>query len=149
MAHIHGLSPEEQRKMDIGIANKGFILLLIVTLIEVGLALIGNGHLIEGFTLNPMIMIPVMIIFSLYKAYYIVSVFMHLGSEVGGMAYTIVMPMFLLVWAVIAFLWEGDSARQNRNYVKDARPGVEMNTEDTPETSMKTSDELEVDFSFS
>lgn len=149
MGHTPGLTLEEQRKEDISVGVKGFIILLIVTFLEVGVALVGNGHIIEGHSWPAWLMIPLMIGLSLYKAYYIVSIFMHLGAEIGGMAYTIVMPMLLLVWGVIAFLWEGDHARHNRNYVKDARPAAEEKVE-TPasETSMKEVDELSKQLSF-
>jgi cytochrome c oxidase subunit 4 len=122
MGH-HVTSPKE----DIGIAVRGFIILLIVTFIEVGIALVGNGHIIEGFTLPKIVlMVPIMIMFSLYKAYYIVSIFMHLGHETRGMAASIVLPMLIFVWAIIAFLWEGSSWNNNRNYVKSKnKEGIE------------------------
>ena len=149
MGHSHGLSLEEQRKADLKVGKVGFVILLLVTLGEVGVALMGNGHIIEGHTWPAWLMIPLMISMSMYKAYYIVSIFMHLGHEVGGMGYTIVMPMTLLIWGVIAFLWEGDYARHNRNYVRDARPGAEMPAKDKPkETSMKTPEELPKEYSF-
>ena len=90
-----------------------------------------------------------MIVFSLYKAYYIVSIFMHLGHEIGGFSLMIVLPFTLLIWAVIAFLWEGDSARQSRNAVKDPRPGADAPAlESTGETSMKSIDDLSKQLSF-
>lgn len=143
MAHVKGLSPEEQRKLDISIGVKGFWVLLAVTLAEVAVALFAKEFL-------PMTLIRlVMIGMSLFKAYYIVSIFMHLGSEVGGFASTIVLPMALLIWAVVAFLWEGDSARQNRNYVKDPRPGAEAKVNEAPEqTSMRSVEELPKAVSF-
>ena len=149
MGHSHGLSIEEQRKADLKVGKVGFIILLLVNLGEVGVALVGNGHIIEGHTWPAWLMIPLMISMSLYKAYYIVSIFMHLGHEVGGMAYTIVMPMALLIWGVIAFLWEGDHARHNRNYVTDPRPGSEIPIEEPPaETSMQLEENLSKEFSF-
>lgn len=143
MGHSHGLSVEDQRKEDISVGVKGFWLLLIVTFAEVGIALFLKD-LLPGVIVRLS-----MIALSLYKAYYIVSIFMHLGAEVGGMAATIVLPMTLLIWAVIAFLWEGDYARQNRNYVNDARPGAEVPAKETPkETSMRSVDELSGQLSF-
>lgn len=109
----HVLSSKEGMKL----AMKGFTILLIVTLIEVAIALLGNGH-IGGMHWPKMLMIPVMCILSLYKAYYIVGVFMHLGSETKGMAASIVLPTTLLFWAIIAFLWEGDTWNNRRNGVK-------------------------------
>lgn len=137
MAHTPGLSVEEQRKEDIKIGVKGFWLLLIVTFVEVGLALFMKD------ILPGVIVRLAMIGLSLYKAYYIVSIFMHLGSEVGGFASTIVLPMLLLVWAVIAFLWEGDYAKGNRNYVKDPRPGAEVPVEKDPTTSIQPDEALD------
>lgn len=107
------------RKEDFLIARNGFIVLLIVTFLEVGIALIGNGHIVESITLPKFVMIPLMIALSLYKAYYIVSIFMHLGHETRPMAASIVLPMLLFIWAIIAFLWEGSSWRANQNYVDD------------------------------
>jgi cytochrome c oxidase subunit 4 len=105
-------------KEDLGVAVKGFIILLIVTFIEVGIALVGNGHIIEGFKLPKIIlMVPLMIAFSLYKAYYIVSIFMHLGHETKGMAASVVLPMLLFIWAITAFLWEGKSWNNYQNYI--------------------------------
>lgn len=149
MGHSHGLSPEEQRKADLKVGTTGFWVLLLVTFGEVGIALLGNGHLIEGFTITKWFMGPLMIAASLFKAYYIVSIFMHLGSEVGGFGATIVLPMALLIWGVIAFLWEGDYARNNRNYVRDARPGAAASdAEKSTETSMKSTEELSKQLSF-
>lgn len=143
MGHSHGLSVEDQRKEDISVGVKGFWLLLIVTFAEVGIALFLKD-LLPGVIVRLS-----MIALSLYKAYYIVSIFMHLGAEVGGMAATIVLPMTLLIWAVIAFLWEGNYARQNRNYVNDARPGAEKAMEETSkETSMRSVDDLPKEVSF-
>ena len=112
MAH---LSLEEGKK----IAVNGFLLLLAVTVVEVLIALLGNGHLVEGLHFPKLIMVPVMVVLSLYKAYFIVKEFMHLGHETKGMAASIVLPTLLLIWAIIAFLWEGDAWGGNRDYVRD------------------------------
>ena len=116
MAHAHEVP---SRAEHVQTAVKGFILLLIITLLEVGVALIGNGHLIEGLHFSKWIMIPVMTAMSFYKAYYIVSEFMHLGHEARGMAFSVILPTFLLVWAIIAFLWEGDAWKNNRKHILD------------------------------
>ncbi|CAA6798582.1 MAG: Unknown protein [uncultured Aureispira sp.] len=143
MGHSHGLSVEDQRKEDIKIGVKGFWILLIVTFAEVGIALFLKDILPDAVVRLSMITL------SLYKAYYIVSIFMHLGAEVGGMATTVIFPMTLLIWGVIAFLWEGDYARQNRNYVKDARPGAEAPAKEvSKKTSMLSNDELSRELSF-
>ena len=57
----------------------------------------------------------VICILSFAKAYYIVSVFMHLGDEVRNLIMTIVVPLCLFIWFIIAFLWDGDSWKNLRN----------------------------------
>ncbi|GAC1416355.1 MAG: hypothetical protein NVS1B13_00870 [Flavisolibacter sp.] len=54
-------------------------------------------------------------ILTLAKAFYIVSIFMHLGDEIRNMIMTIVVPLLLFVWFIAAFLWDGNSYRTNRN----------------------------------
>ena|ERR1700712_1213855 len=57
----------------------------------------------------------VVCILTLAKAYFIVSHFMHLGDEIRNMVMTIVVPLFLFVWFIIAFLYEGNSWKNLRN----------------------------------
>lgn len=57
----------------------------------------------------------VVCILSLLKAFYIVSVFMHLGDEIRNFIMTIVVPLCLFIWFIAAFLWDGDSWRKLRN----------------------------------
>lgn len=52
---------------------------------------------------------------TLLKAYYIVSVFMHLGDEIRNLIMTITVPLVLFVWFIIAFLWDGNSWKNLRN----------------------------------
>ncbi len=54
-------------------------------------------------------------ILTLAKAYYIVSIFMHLGDEIRNMIMTIVVPLCLFIWFIIAFLWDGNSWLTLRN----------------------------------
>ena len=54
-------------------------------------------------------------ILSLAKAFYIVSIFMHLGDELRNMIMTIVVPLMLFVWFIGSFLWDGNSYRTMRN----------------------------------
>ena len=57
----------------------------------------------------------VICILSFAKAFYIVSVFMHLGDEIRNLIMTIVVPLCLFVWFIIAFLWDGNSWKTLRN----------------------------------
>lgn len=52
---------------------------------------------------------------TLLKAYYIVSIFMHLGDEIRNMIMTIIVPLMLFVWFIVAFLWDGNSWKTLRN----------------------------------
>jgi cytochrome c oxidase subunit 4 len=54
-------------------------------------------------------------ILTLAKAFYIVSVFMHLGDEIRNMAMTIIVPLCLFVWFIVAFLWDGTSWKNLKN----------------------------------
>jgi cytochrome c oxidase subunit 4 len=123
-----GLSYEESKK----VVFRGLILLAIVTIAEVLIALLGNGHLIPGVGLPKLIMYPVMIALSLYKAYFIVYEFMHMRYEVKGLAMSVLLPTLLLVWAIIAFFQEGDSWGDRRALIQ------QKNQEKTEESVQPT-----------
>lgn len=97
--------------------RKTTILLSVITIIELVIGLIiYNIHKGE----NPSELLTMMFkgavcILTLAKAYYIVSVFMHLGDEIRNMIMTIVVPLMLFVWFIGAFLWDGNSYRTMRN----------------------------------
>jgi cytochrome c oxidase subunit IV len=77
----------------------------------------------------------VIVILSLWKAFYIVSVFMHLGDEIRNMIMTIVVPLLLFVWFIAAFLWDGSSYRALRNrydvHYKETTLDRELRSADT------------------
>lgn len=108
------LTYEESKK----VVFKGLRLLAVITLIEVGLALLGNGHIISGFHLPKFVMYPLMIGLSLYKAYFIIFEFMHMKYEVKGLALAVLLPMTLLIWAMVAFFNEGNKWFNYRNDVR-------------------------------
>ena len=92
---------------------KTFWILLIITIIELGL-----GLLLYATNFGDTLVLAikgVIIILSLAKAFYIVSIFMHLGDELRNMIMTIVVPLMLFVWFIGAFLWDGSSFRNLRN----------------------------------
>jgi cytochrome c oxidase subunit IV len=107
------------REEGIKVVMAGLRLLAIITIVEVAIALLGNGHIIHGFHLPKWIMYPVMIGFSLYKAYFIVYEFMHMKYEVGGLAKSVLLPTLLLVWGIIAFFQEGNSWKERRELIKE------------------------------
>jgi cytochrome c oxidase subunit IV len=55
------------------------------------------------------------IILMMAKAFYIVAYFMHLKHELKNLIMTIVVPLGLMIWFIIAFLYDGNSFRNLRN----------------------------------
>lgn len=101
---------------------RGLILLGIVTLIEVFISLLAKGHIIKGAEQYKIVLYLsglLIIVLSLYKAYFIVYDFMHMRYEVKGLAMSVLLPTLLLVWAIIAFFQEGDSWKDRRNQIRD------------------------------
>ncbi len=98
---------------------KGLVLLAVATVVEVAIALLGKGHIVAGFYLPVWFMVIMMVGISLYKAYFIVSEFMHVRYEVTGLALSILLPLLLLIWAIIAFMAEGSYWKGNRVYIEE------------------------------
>lgn len=109
----HHVSDVEFKKR----VRKTTILLSILTVIELAIGLtIYNIHKGE----NPSHLLVLMFkglvcILTLAKAYYIVSVFMHLGDEIRNMIMTIVVPLMLFIWFIAAFIIDGNSYKNLRN----------------------------------
>lgn len=93
------------------------ILLSVITVIELGIGLliytIQKGEADRDFLI--LLFKGVVCILTLAKAYYIVSVFMHLGDEIRNMIMTIVVPLSLFIWFIIAFIADGNSYKNLRN----------------------------------
>ncbi|MEJ7588629.1 MAG: cytochrome C oxidase subunit IV family protein [Ferruginibacter sp.] len=104
-----------------------FWLLSILTIIELVIGLfIYNLH--KGDNPNHTLVLAfkgMVCILTLAKAYYIVSVFMHLGDEVRNMIMTIVVPLCLFIWFIAAFLWDGNSWKVLRNRYNGMPDNVE------------------------
>lgn len=97
---------------------KTTILLSIITVIELGFGFLmyatDFSHTVDLFIKG------VIIILSLAKAFYIVSIFMHLGDEIRNFIMTIVVPLLLFIWFILAFVLDGNSYLNLRNkYDKD------------------------------
>jgi hypothetical protein len=93
------------------------IKLSVVTLIELGIGL--SIYMIhKGPNPNELLVLMfkgMVCILTLAKAFWIVSVFMHLGDEIRNMIMTIVVPLMLFIWFIAAFLWDGHSYKKLRN----------------------------------
>ncbi|MEO6537768.1 MAG: cytochrome C oxidase subunit IV family protein [Ferruginibacter sp.] len=107
---------------------KTFWLLSALTVVELAIGLLiynihkgenPNATLVLGFK-------GMVCILTLAKAYYIVSVFMHLGDEVRNMIMTIVVPLMLFVWFIIAFLLDGNSWKNLRNTDAGSKPDTHL-----------------------
>jgi cytochrome c oxidase subunit IV len=93
------------------------ILLSVITVIELAIGLIIYSMNKSDVNRDFLILLfkGVVCILTLAKAYYIVSVFMHLGDEIRNMIMTIVVPLLLFVWFIAAFIWDGNSYKNLRN----------------------------------
>lgn len=93
--------------------------LAVITIVEVAFALLGKGYIVEGWHFPVAIMGGVMILFSAVKAYLIIYEFMHMKYEVPGLVKSVLLPMFLLVWGVVAFLYEGSDWNNRRQLINN------------------------------
>jgi cytochrome c oxidase subunit 4 len=113
VSYTHHHSDEEFKRR----VRKTTILLSVFTIIELAIGLIiYTMHKGEHPSALLVLLFKGMVcILTLAKAFYIVSVFMHLGDEIRNMIMTIVVPLMLFIWFIGAFLWDGNSYRTMRN----------------------------------
>ena len=103
-------------------AYRGLALLGVVTLAEVAVSLFLGP-------ISPVLKVIaslILIAMAAYKAYFIVGDFMHMKFEARSLAMTVLLPLLLLVWALIAFLSEADYWHTRRTQIVDfnARPAT-------------------------
>lgn len=105
---------------------KTFWLLLVITIAELGIGLaIYAIHKGEDPNHTLVLMFKGLVcILTLAKAFYIVAVFMHLGDEIRNLIMTIVTPLLLFVWFIIAFLWDGNAWKDLKNTDAGSRPAT-------------------------
>src|SRR5688572_14225195 len=107
------------------------VLLSVITLIELALGF-GIYFMNKGGDPSRTLILfikGVIVILSLAKAFYIVSIFMHLGDEIKNLIMTIVVPLALFIWFIAAFLWDGDSWLTLRNTEGKSKPKTEQRAE--------------------
>jgi cytochrome c oxidase subunit 4 len=80
---------------------KVFWILLIVTVVEVLMGMYLHHSLPKAVLATAFLLMTVL------KAAYIVSIFMHLGDEKKTFFWSVLMPMVLFIWFIIAFLADG------------------------------------------
>jgi cytochrome c oxidase subunit IV len=90
------------------------VILTVLTIVELilGFWMIGIPLEKAGFRLA---IKGTIVILMMAKAFYIVAYFMHLKHEIKNMIMTIVVPLALFIWFIIAFLYDGNSFRNLRN----------------------------------
>ncbi|MFK8165384.1 MAG: cytochrome C oxidase subunit IV family protein [Lewinella sp.] len=96
---------------------KGLGLLAAVTVVEVVLSLLKAQDWAKDLQWLFLLLAVLIIILSVYKAYFIIYEFMHMGYEVKGLALSVLLPTGLLLWGVIAFFYEGDAWKGNREEI--------------------------------
>lgn len=78
-----------------------FWILLVITVVEVCLGMFFSHAM-------PKALIAFFFLaLTLLKAAYIVKVFMHLGDETKSFMVTVLIPLVLFIWFIIAFLYDG------------------------------------------
>lgn len=100
MQHHTDINSTESKKQ-VGRIWKVFWILLAVTIVEVLLGMYFSYSIPKG------ILNTLFLVLTLFKAGYIVSVFMHLGDEVKSFLITVLIPLTLFIWFIIAFLADG------------------------------------------
>ena len=108
--------------------RKTTILLSVITVIELGFGLLMYATNFPEWV--NLLFKGIIVILTLAKAFYIVSIFMHLGDEIRNMIMTIAVPLLLFVWFIAAFLWDGNEYKNLRNrYDKTKQEElIKMNT---------------------
>src|SRR5690625_7724210 len=100
---------------------KGLVILAVVTIIEVIFSLFGKGHLgwKEAYYLTWVNYIVgfIIIVLSLYKAYYIVAYLMHLAFETKTLIRTILIQLLFFVFAFSILLYVVDILDFDRLYL--------------------------------
>ncbi|MBE0391662.1 cytochrome c oxidase subunit IV [Flavobacterium sp. 7E] len=87
---------------------KVFAILSAVTIIEVFLGILKPDFLHLNHFLGMNLLNWVFYILTVFKAYYIVWEFMHLGGEKGSLRWAVVIPtVFLILYILFIFLTEG------------------------------------------
>lgn len=98
--HTTSQTPQlgEIPKPNTGWIWKTFFVLVGITALEFVFVFVMDA----GTTRN-----AIFIILTIFKAFFIVAEFMHLKHETKGLIWTILIPMGLLVWLLVALISEG------------------------------------------
>lgn len=100
MAHHTDVNSAES-KAQVKKIWKVFWILLAITIVEVIIGMYFSHSMPKALVVFFFLALTVL------KSGYIVSVFMHLGDEMRSFIITVLIPLFLFVWFIIAFLADG------------------------------------------
>ncbi len=100
LSHHHDVNSAES-KAQVKKIWKVFWILLVITVAEVLMGMYLSHSMPKG------VVITLFLGLTLLKAGYIVAIFMHLGDELKSMITTVLVPLVLFVWFIIAFLADG------------------------------------------
>jgi len=118
LSHHHDVTSPEA-KSQVKRIWKIFWILLVITVAEVIVGMFFSHALpnsVKAFFFLAL---------TLLKAGYIVAVFMHLGDELKGFIASVLIPLVLFVWFIIAFLADG-GFWLHMNNTSPARDNIEQ-----------------------
>ncbi len=92
------------------------------------LALVTAIEYVFAFTMDAgFLRSTIFVALTIVKAFYIVSEFMHLGHEVKGLIYSIILPMMFIIWLIVALVnMEGAAVKESRGIVDYEPAGSEQ-----------------------
>lgn len=94
------------------------IILAVVTAIEYVFAFTMDAGFLRS---------TIFVLLTIVKAFYIVAEFMHLGHEVKGLVYSIILPMMFIIWLIVALVnMEGAAVKDSRGIVDYEPAGTEQ-----------------------
>ncbi|MCA8831281.1 cytochrome C oxidase subunit IV family protein [Hymenobacter pini] len=103
MAHHaphHSTQPGEIPQPNTGWIWKTFWIISAITALEFAIAFLMPASTFRN---------SIFIILTIFKAFFIVANFMHLKDETKGLIWSIMIPMALLVWLLVALITEGNA----------------------------------------
>jgi len=134
----HAIDNDDHNRAHVKRIWKAFWILLILTIVELGL-----GLTIYNIDLNPnpsenlvLGLKGIICILTLAKAFYIISIFMHLGDEVRNLVMSLAVPALSFIWFIFAFIYDGNSFKNLRNTDAGSHPSIE-NVQQHPAPAIK------------
>lgn len=107
----HGEEEGKQKRKQLW---KVFWILLVVTLTELVIGFYNSNF-------SPALLKVIFIGLTIFKAYYIVAEFMHLGHENKGLRFTVIVPYVIFaVYIVYICLIEGVYSKSVRSFINNA-----------------------------